>query len=292
VRQGLDRFFFYPDARDRGTPSDLRLPYEDVFFDSTDGCRLHGWFLPAADRPAKDATATILHLHGNAANITGHYHFVRWLPAAGCNVLAFDYRGYGRSDGRVTRRGMFDDALAALDYLRTRRDVTPGRLVVFGQSIGGTIAASLLAERAEMVQAAVIDSAFSGFRGIAGHHVLRQPLLLLVAWWYPLLVSDALNAVEAIAQVRDVPTLLIHGKTDRITPWKMSVELYDAAHEPKSLWLVEGMDHTEVWEVDPHSAQQRFMAFIEDALRSAGDERRSPPPLREMPVADARDAVR
>lgn len=260
----FDRPFYYPDRKDRGSPADHSLAYEDVFFHGAGGVRLHGWFLPAAGKGP--APATVLHLHGNAANITGHYEFVRWLPEAGYNVLTFDYQGYGRSAGRVTREGTIRDAHAALDYLRGRPEVDADRIVIFGQSIGGTVAAVVAVERKDQIQAVVIDSAFSGYRAIARHHVMRNPLLTVLAWWYPFGVSLGWDAIDFVGRIAPVPVMFMHGTEDRIVPWEMSRSLYEAATEPKELWLIDGMDHTEVWEAEPEAARGRLLDFYERAL--------------------------
>lgn len=126
---GCERVFYYPDQRDRGSPSDDGLAFEDVHFTTSDGLRLHGWFLPAQPGKIPSPRGTVLHLHGNAANITGHFPFVSWMPAAGFNVLTIDYRGYGRSEGTVSREGTIRDARAALDYLRGRADVDAKRII-------------------------------------------------------------------------------------------------------------------------------------------------------------------
>jgi len=125
---GCDRFFYYPNAHEYGSPQEFRLACESVSFHAADGTRLHGWFFPAEGEPV----GTVLHLHGNAGNITGHFHHVAWLPGAGWNVLCFDYRGYGRSEGRVTRAGTIADAHGALNHLLGRPDVDAGRIVALG----------------------------------------------------------------------------------------------------------------------------------------------------------------
>jgi hypothetical protein len=257
----LDRFFYFPDSKQRGSPADDGLTFEDVVIPTDDGLRLHGWFMPATGR----ARGTVLHLHGNAANITGHYAFVNWLPAAGYHVLAVDYRGYGRSAGRVSRGGMLLDALAAMDYLRGRTDVDRRRVFVFGQSIGGVVAAALAAKRGRQIAAVAIDSAFTSYRAIASYHVRRQPLLLLTAWWYPHFVQRGDDAIECVRAISPTPVLFMHGREDRITPARMSQELYDAAGEPKSLWLVDGLDHTEVWLARPAEARRRLIDHFESA---------------------------
>jgi alpha-beta hydrolase superfamily lysophospholipase len=125
-----DKAFYYPTSKHYDHPLDYDLAFEDVFFPSSEGVTLHGWFFPVTD-----AVGTVLHAHGNAGNISGHFPFVGWLPARGWNVLCFDYRGYGRSTGRITRPGMVDDVRAAASYVHGRADVASNRVVLFGQSI-------------------------------------------------------------------------------------------------------------------------------------------------------------
>ena len=259
-----DRVFYYPDSRDRGSPADDGLAYEDVFFTSENDLRLHGWFMPATG--PSPARGTVLHIHGNAANITGHYAFVRWLPEAGYNVLTFDYRGFGRSEGRVTRDGAVRDAAAALDFLHNRDDVAAERIVVFGQSIGGVVAIVLAADRQGDIRAVVVDSAFTSHRDIVRFHVSRNPFLTVLAWWFPFMVPKGHDAIDCVSRIAPVPMLFMHGTADRITPSAMSQRLFAAANEPKDLWLIEGMEHTEVWEAQPKTARARLLAFFSAAL--------------------------
>lgn len=122
---GLDRLFYHPDSTIYYTPAQLNLRHEDVRFVARDGVRLHGWWLPAlTPRPL----GTIVHFHGNAANISNHILAAYWLPAAGYHVFMFDYRGYGQSEGSPTRRGTIADGHAALDYVLSRPEVDRERL--------------------------------------------------------------------------------------------------------------------------------------------------------------------
>jgi predicted alpha/beta-fold hydrolase len=113
-----DHWFYHPTQYEYGYPEDEDLAYESVRFPSGDE-RLHGWFFPAASDPK----GTVIHCHGNAGNITGHFQFVAWMPSCGWNVLVFDYRGFGRSTGRPTRAGTVADVNAAIDYAGSRGDV-------------------------------------------------------------------------------------------------------------------------------------------------------------------------
>ena len=127
----VQSMFYYPDRVRYETPKALGLRYEAVQFQSGDGTRLSGWFIPAADRQSpKDAKGTVVHFHGNAQNMSSHWRFVAWLPAQDFNVFVFDYRGYGESEGKPEPKGVFEDSNAALDHVRSRPDVDPERLLL------------------------------------------------------------------------------------------------------------------------------------------------------------------
>lgn len=260
-----DRVLYLPDRENRGTPADEDLPYEDVFVATADGSKLHGWFLPATGPKAR---GTVLHLHGNAANITGHYKAACWLPASGYHLLTFDYRDYGRSEGRVTRAATIEDAAAALDYLRGRGDVENDRIFVFGQSLGGAVSIVLAARRRGQISGLVVDGAFSSYREIIRHHVMRNPLLLVLAWWFPYFVRRDFDAIDCVDRISPAPILFMHGTADRVVPARMSQALYDKARPPKELWLIEGVDHYAVWEEQPEAARRRVLDFFDRATRS------------------------
>ncbi len=236
----IEGMFFYPDRVEYTRPAQFGLKHEDVSIDGADGSKLHGWWLPAAD-----AKGSVLHLHGNAANISNHLPLVAWLPAAGFNLLMVDYRGFGRSEGKPTLDGVVDDALAALRYLRTRPGVDAGKLIVLGQSIGGATALRMLAADRAGVKLAVIDSAFASYRGIARDAALQSvvlaPFLPLALPWLPPRERDP---VALLAHL-DLPLLFVHGTADAVIPYKHTEQLFAAAHDPKRLIRVDGGEHME-----------------------------------------------
>ena len=132
----IDRYFiFRPDRELSGDPSAVGLAFDDVRFTAADGVMLHGWFVPGADG------ATLVLMHGNAGNISGRLRRLAELHGAlGMNVFIFDYRGYGLSEGRASEKGTYLDAEAALDYVVSRGDVDPDRIVLFGHSLGTAVA--------------------------------------------------------------------------------------------------------------------------------------------------------
>ena len=220
----IERMFFYPDSATYTTPAQLGVRAEDVRIVTADGSRLHGWFLPAVG----NAKGTVLHLHGNAANVSNHLPLVSWLPARGYNVLMVDYRGFGRSEGKPSLDGVVDDAAAALAYLRTRPDVDATRLIMFGQSIGGATALRLLARDARGVRLGVIDSAFASYRGIARDATAGGPLAPIAALTVGVLPGPDKDPITALKSIR-VPLIFVHGARDTIIAAANSEKLHAAA---------------------------------------------------------------
>lgn len=135
-------YFYYPDREEYDAPDNAGMAYEHVFFNSADGTSLSGWFIPALSvAQPREAKGTVVHLHGNAQNMTAHWRFAEFAARRGYNLFTFDYRGFGDSAPvKPEPKGVFEDSVAALDYLRTRTDIDVKKLCVFGQSLGGMLA--------------------------------------------------------------------------------------------------------------------------------------------------------
>jgi uncharacterized protein len=258
---GCDGFFYHPTRTVYESPDLAALACEDVTFPARDGVSLHGWFFQAREQ----ALGTVLHLHGNAGNVTGHFVHVAWLTDFGFNVMCFDYRGYGRSAGRISRAGSLADAHGALDYLRSRPDLDPDRILVLGQSLGGTIGIVLTAQRRE-IKGIVTDGAFDHYRQIASHHIRHSPLLWLLAWWVPRLMSDTDNPIDCVDRISPRPILIMHGTADRVVPVAMARNLYDRAREPKELWLIDNVDHYQALDERADEVRPRVAAFFRKCL--------------------------
>lgn len=233
--------FFYPSSRLVLTPEQIGLPYENVVFRSADQTQLHGWWLHAKTIPK----GTVLLAHGNAENISNHIGAVHWLPALGFNVFLFDYRGYGQSEGTPSIPGAIADFQAALDTVLARPEVLNQRVIVFGQSLGGTIAMNGLvgSTQRDRVAAVIIESAFSEFRGIARDKLDEFWLTSLFSEVLQLTFTNEYSAVEAISKLAPLPIVIMHGDADPIVPYTHALRLYEAAHEPKQLWTLAGGGH-------------------------------------------------
>ncbi len=256
----VQSMFYYPDSVRYETPDSLGVRYESVQFTSADGTRLSGWFLPAENRGnPKEAKGTVVHFHGNAQNMSTHWRFVAWLPKQDYNVLVFDYRGYGQSEGKPEPKGVFEDANAALNYVRTRADVDPQRLFLFGQSLGGTNAIAVVgAGNRAGVKAAAIESTFYSYSSIANDKFKGAGLF----------VSDTYAAANYVAAVSPIPLLFIHGTADQVIPLAHSRRLLADAGEPKRLIEVPGAGHLEPMTAPRYGPAYRkaLTAFFESAL--------------------------
>jgi len=255
----VERMFFYPDAVQYARAADFGLASEDVYFASADGSRLHGWFIAAVGVPR----GTVLHLHGNAANISNHLPLVAWLPRAGYNVFLFDYRGFGKSAGTPTLDGVVEDGRAALAYLRTRRDVDANRLAVYGHSLGGATALRLLAQDHAGVRIAIIESAFASYRDIAGDALRSSLLLTLLRPLALTLPASDLDPITALPRI-DIPLVFVHGDADRVVPFAHGERLFAAAGEPKQWLAVAGADHMEAGQRP--DVQARLRAALDGQL--------------------------
>src|SRR5918993_327348 len=256
----IERMFFYPDSVTYTTPAQVGVRADDVQIVTADGSRLHGWFLPAVGK----AKGTVLHLHGNAANVSNHLPLVAWLPARGYDVLMVDYRGFGRSQGKPSLDGIVDDAAAALAYLRTRTDVDQTRLIVLGQSIGGATALRLLARDAKGVRLAVIDSAFASYRGVARDATAGGPLAPVAAMTTGLLPGPEKDPITALKSI-NVPLIFVHGKRDSIIDAVNSERLHAAAPGSQH-WTVPDAMHIMAL-AQPGSWREKLVQALDEAVR-------------------------
>ncbi len=247
-------FFFKPEPADVAAPDPSIAACTEVTISADRGLRLRAWLLaPIARAPA----ASVLLLHGNYGNISYHLPLAQLLVRAGFQVLSVDYEGYGRSQGRCSQESVLTSALAALEYAHRCEAMRGTRLLVYGQSLGGSVAVVAVARRPGLADALVIEGAFTGFRDEAAWTARR--------WGCPSFLSRALvperyNALAAIAEVR-VPLLVIHSVNDRLVPAFMGDQLYARAREPKQLWRVRGR-HARLWEEAPDELVARLRALL------------------------------
>lgn len=264
---GCTGLFLYPDRVRHLPDRAIGTPAEEQWIPAQDGSRMHALFLPAQG-PRR---ATVLFLHGNAENLSSHVHAVSWLPAQGYAVLALDYRGFGLSEGRANVDAIHQDAAAALAWLLAQEPTATGPLIVYGQSLGGSVAIRLVAQadavQRQRIAALIADSAFSSYRGIAREKLAQVWLTWPLQAPLSLLISNRYSAVDVVDRIGPIPLLLLHGENDVVVPFSHSQRLYAEAREPKEIWLIPGGQHIDLTRRE--SVRQRLLQYLDTAAGKA-----------------------
>ena len=217
---------FFPDTGREvlATPTQIGLVYEDIHLQTADGISLHGWYIPAPQ-----PRGTVLFLHGNAGNISHRLDSVQMFHRLGYSTLIFDYRGYGNSGGAPTEEGTYRDAEAAWRYLTEQQHIPSCRIVLFGESLGGAVAAWLAAR--QKPGALVIASGFTSVPDLG-----QQLYPFLPVRWLARIRYDTRVYLRAVA----VPVLVAHSPDDEIIPFAHGRALFAAANPPKQFLELAG----------------------------------------------------
>jgi fermentation-respiration switch protein FrsA (DUF1100 family) len=247
------------------TPWELGVPHEEIDFRTEDGLLLDGWWLPSA---GAERTLTALHGHRGARHHCVGIGTAMW--RRGANVLLFDHRGRGSSEGERISLGYFEtlDASAAVAYALSRAPNAPVGLI--GYSMGGAVAL-MCAARNGRVGAVVADSPFASERGLVWALLSKRAGSLngpVAALSEPLLPYDPaeVEPIEDVAKIALRATLFVHGLLDGTCEPEDSVRLYEAAEEPKGLWLLERAGHCDAYFLDREAYCERVAAFFEEHL--------------------------
>ena len=249
-----EKFIFFPAAEIEQTPRDVGLAFEDIFFTTADGVRVNGWFVPYPG-----ARMTLLWFHGNAGNISHRVHGLKPLhDKVNANLFIIDYRGYGRSEGTVSEKGTYEDARAALQYLRSRKDLDAKNIVFFGQSLGAAVATELAGH--EECLALILEAPFASIREMAR---VAFPLLPIGP-----LLRTRYDAAEKIKAVK-APVLVLQGDRDEVIPVEQGKKVFAAALSPKEFYTVRGAGHNDTFIVGGDAYFKAVKDFIERAAAGA-----------------------
>lgn len=263
---GCSTFLFYPTREYVTDLHDVGIPVKDICLETPDKVRLNAWFVPAFDPKTKTETpakGTILFLHGNAENMSTHILGVLWLSFENYNILALDYRGFGRSQGSPSLGGAETDIQTALHWLVENQT---GDIFVLGQSIGGALTLSAIDKSPDKdkVSALVIDSAFSSSRKIAREKVGAS--WLFWAFQYPISWTVAENNPLKHAKRLTLPKLFITTQSDAVVPASHTLRLYEQAAEPKKIVIVPHGEHIQAF--NDATARLAVLDFLEQYAKA------------------------
>ena len=224
-------FVFFPETSFDQTPDELNLHHKEVYFLSEDGKKLHGWFFPL-----KKEFPVILFCHGNAGNISHRLENIRLLLDQKLQVFIFDYRGYGRSSGRPSEKGVYCDGLAAYDYLTKTVHIPSTNIIPFGRSLGAAVAIEISLKR--RTRSVILESAFTSAKEMAR--------TIALFYLFSFFVPTHYNNLKRIGHVT-VPKLIIHGREDEIVPFSMGQKLFEAAKAPRYFFPVRDAGHNDTF---------------------------------------------
>jgi abhydrolase domain-containing protein 17 len=194
--------------------------------------------------PNAQAQYTLLYIHGNATDLGHNRPILESLHSWGFSVFAYDYRGYGTSDGKPSERNAYQDADAAYQYLTQQLKIPPEQIILYGRSVGGGSATDLATRYP--VAGLILESTFTS--------------IFRVVVPFPLLPFDKFPNLNKLQQVR-CPVLVMHGEADQTIPIKHGHRLFDAASQPKmSLWVAEAGHDDFTW-VAGERYQQTLLSF-------------------------------
>ena len=292
VAQG--KFIFFPARAIETTPDDFQLKYQDVWLPiptKTGAAEsVHGWWIPASETPpsppkawggarkGERAQATpqshrrtvdpvralnkgglgrvVLYLHGNGSNVGANVEHANRFHRLGLSVFAIDYRGYGKSQGDFPSESqVYEDAQLAWDYLVKQRGVNPNQIYIYGHSLGGAIAIDLAVRHPEAA-GLIVEGSFTSTRAMVD---FQKGLF----WLFPIdwLLTQRFDSLSKVDRLQ-MPVLFIHGTADNVVPVEMSKKLFDAAPEPKQLYIVPNGGHNNVAQIGGAEYLQIVSQFL------------------------------
>ena len=243
------RLVYFPEKRLSNTPKVFGLDYTSVQIATGDGETLHGWWIQV-----NNAKGTVLFFHGNAGNISHRINYLTMFKRLGYNTLLFDYRGYGQSSGTPSESGTYLDAQAAWRYLTENEKIAPAQIVLFGESLGGALAAWLAVR--EQPGLLVLASTFTSIPELASEIYPFLPVRWISRFEY--------NTLEMLRSVI-CPVFIAHSPQDEIVPFRHGQRLFQVAPEPKQFLSLEGTHNTGFIFMQP-VWKKALGAFMDDHL--------------------------
>lgn len=241
-------FVFRPIPDVSRTPADLGIPFEQLFIETPDGCRLSAWHLCP-----DDPVGSVIYFHGNGGNLGILTEILALLYGSGLQVMAIDYRGYGWSTGRPSEQGLYLDAVASVRYFRENLKQPRLAVVYWGRSLGGCVAA--YAASHDPPDGLILETAFPSKASLLRNYPSFRPFHL-----FSRCRLDTLRYLKS----QHFPVLLVHGDRDRTVPLEQGRLLFEKLAGPKQFYCVQGADHLSVHRIDTNAYIERVLRFVQE----------------------------
>lgn len=241
-----DSMIFFPEKVIWQTPKTIGLEYEEVNLTAKDSVVINGWFIPG-----EDEKGVVLFCHGNAGNLSDRLDSIKIFHDLGQSVLIFDYRGYGRSSGKISENGTYLDAEAAWDYLIRIKHKSSKDIVIFGRSLGGAVAAETALSKDPA--GLILESTFMSVPAVARKYYTWLPVGLIAKYRYA--TVDKIGLIVC-------PKLIVHSKDDEIIPFEHARKIYEKAVPPKEFLEIKG-GHKEGFMFSGDTYREGLRRFLE-----------------------------
>ncbi|MCX5719542.1 MAG: alpha/beta hydrolase [Nitrospirae bacterium] len=244
-----ERMLYFPEKEIWQTPDTISLKYDEIYFKTKDGLNISGWYIPA-----ENEKGVLLFCHGNAGNISHRVDSIKIFNSLNLSVLIFDYRGYGKSEGKPSEYGTYLDAEAAWDYLVNVKRKSPESIILFGRSLGGAVAAELAMRKKSA--ALIIESCFTSVPDLGKTFYPWLPIKLLSKFKY--------STIDKIGSI-NCPKLIVHSPEDEIISFRHGEMLYEKAFQPKDFLKIKG-GHNEGYLLSGKTYSDGIKMFLEKHL--------------------------
>lgn len=234
-------FLFVPIKHFPVTPEAADLSYEDIYIDTSDGIKLHGWKLHADVTSANEKrTGTILFFHGNGDNVSTQLPNTFWLAKQGYDLYVFDYREYGRSEGKAELDTTIKDMEQMISHV-VEQLPEDEKLIVIGHSLGGSMSIYVVAHSVyrDRIMALITVEAFSDYHDVTQDVLSKSWLLWLLQWPLSFTIDNAYRPLDSIGLISPVPIVILHSERDEMIEMYHAERLFEAAKQPKSFKLID-----------------------------------------------------
>ena len=259
----IEMQFCRPSRADFGQAEKQAIEPEELWIETNEGLKLHALLF----KPVSEPVGTILHLHGSDANITLTVRNSAWLVEHGYQVVALDYQGFGKSEGKASRVKAIDDTVCALDYLRGSEQFAGQSIGVWGQSMGGQVALQAVARAGvDRVAAVVSEATYASPKWHVKDKLSQMGPLWMIQWAIWLVADDSFSAVDIVDELNEVPLLFVHGRADRVVLPYQSEWLHDEArsNSKREIWREPGYGHLKIF--NDELSRSKLVDFLDRAF--------------------------